>query len=141
MSTPLFYQHIIVYKTGKSNRSVGSKPFTAGLYPKIYNTSDDIRALAAGLIRVSAICMPIYAYTNALYFTLRSGGRTGITFLFDSGYSWVILIPYAYFLSHFTSIGALQMYLMVQLMDIVKCILGYFMVRSGTWAQNLTVQE
>ena len=73
---------------------------TAGFFPRIYNTSDQIRGLAAGLLRISAIFMPVYAYTNALYFTIRSGGRTGITFLFDSGYSWVILIPTVYILAH-----------------------------------------
>ena len=118
---------------------VGAVMFaTSGLYPLIYNTSDNIRQLAAGLLRISAVFMPVYAYTNALYFTLRSGGRTGITFLFDSVYSWVFLIPLAFFLAHFTGLGLLQMFFIMQLMDVLKSAIGFMMVRSGSWAQNLT---
>ena len=111
---------------------------TAGLFPRIYNTSDQIRGLAAGLLRISAVFMPVYAYTNAMYFTLRSGGRTGITFLFDSGYSWAILVPTVYTLAHFTSLSLLQLFFAMQMMEIVKCVIGFLMVRTGSWAVNLT---
>ena len=60
---------------------------TAGLshvFPLIYNTSDSVRALAAEMICISALMMPFNAYTNAAYFTLRSGGQTLVTFVFDS---------------------------------------------------------
>ena len=119
--------------------AVGAVMFaTAGLFPQIYNTSDEIRRLAEGLIRISAVFMPVYAFTNALYFTLRSGGRTGITFVFDSVYSWVFLVPVSYSLAHFTALPLLEMFFLVQLTEVVKCVLGYFMVRTGSWAQNLT---
>ena len=32
------------------------------------------------------------------YFTLRSGGKTVVTFLFDSVFTWVIVVPAAYLL-------------------------------------------
>ena len=46
--------------------------------------------------------MPMNAFVNASYFTLRSGGKTVITFFFDCGYVWVVSIPLAYCLSRFT---------------------------------------
>ncbi|MBQ6362044.1 MAG: MATE family efflux transporter [Lachnospiraceae bacterium] len=109
-----------------------------GFFPLIYNTSDEIRRTASGLIRISAVCMPLYAYVNASYFTLRSGGKTGITFLFDSCYMWVIAVPAAFVLAHFTGLSLLWMYFMVQMADIIKCIIGYFLMKSGIWAQDLT---
>ena len=40
--------------------------------------------LATFMIIISSAVMPFYSYVHAAYFTLRSGGKVGITFLFDS---------------------------------------------------------
>lgn len=48
--------------------------------PHIYNTEPAIRELASSVIRTAALCMPLFAFANAAYFTLRSGGKTLITF-------------------------------------------------------------
>ncbi len=66
-------------------------------FPQIYNTSDDVKYIAAWIIRVLAVCMPLNAFMNSTYFTLRSGGKTIVTFLFDSFYIWVVDIPAAIF--------------------------------------------
>ena len=110
----------------------------SGVFPRIYNTSDEIRSLAAGLIRISAVCMPIYAYANASYFTLRSGGKTFVTFLFDSCFSWTVSIPAAWALVHLTAMPILTLYLTVQLLDLLKDLIGYVLVQKGIWIQDIT---
>ncbi len=111
----------------------------SGVFPLIYNTTEEIRQTATGLIRIGAVCILLYSYENSAYFILRSGGKTFITFLFDSGFVWVVQVPLAFVLSRFTSIPMLPMYALVQTADILKCILGFVMVKRGDWAQNLTV--
>ena len=76
---------------------------------------------------------------NASYFTLRSGGKTFITFLFDSVSIWVISIPFAYILMNFTSLSIVTVYLMCQLISIIKCIIGYVLVKKGVWINNIVV--
>ena len=76
----------------------GLMSLVAHLFPQIYNTSDSIRDLAAAFIRICALCMPINALANACYFTLRSGGKTFVTFLFDSFYVCVLTVPMAFVL-------------------------------------------
>ncbi len=110
----------------------------SGIFPKIYNTSDEIRALATGMIIITAICMPIDAYANALYFTLRSGGKTMITFIFDSGFSWVVAVPAAYALVHFTELTILPIFAIILCLQLIKCVIGYVMVRKGIWIQDIT---
>ena len=110
----------------------------SGIFPRIYNTSDEVRRIATSIIRIGALCMPIYAYMNAAYFILRSGGKTIITFLFDSCFAWVFSIPLAYVLAHFTSVPITEMYLAVQLLDLVKCVIGYVLVKKGVWINNIT---
>lgn len=112
----------------------------APAFPQIYNTTDEIRALAASLIRISALCMPLYGFTNAAYFTLRSGGKTVITFLFDSMFVWVCSIPVAFCLSRFTAMPIIPIYLTVQLLEFIKCCIGFVLVKKGVWIQNLVAQ-
>ncbi len=107
------------------------------LFPHIYNTTESVRLLAQDLILISALTMPFHAFANATYFTLRSGGKTFITFLFDSGFMWAFGVPLAFFLSRFTSLPILPLYAICQLPDMMKCVLGYFMLKKGSWIQNL----
>jgi len=121
---------------------VGSLLFlVAPFFPQIYNTSDTVRGLAKGMIRVSAIAMPLYSFANASYFTLRSGGKTWITFIFDCGFVWVFAIPVAWILSRWTGAPIVPMYAICQAVDLIKCLIGYIMVKRNAWIQNLVVEE
>lgn len=110
----------------------------SGLFPKLYNTTEDVRTLATQLICISALFMPFNAYTHATYFTLRSGGQALVTFLFDSCFVWVVCVPLALILSNFTAIPILWLYVVCQATDLIKCGIGTFMLKKGKWIQNLT---
>ncbi|MCI5701068.1 MAG: MATE family efflux transporter [Lachnospiraceae bacterium] len=112
-----------------------------GLFPSIYNTQESIRELARRFIRVSAIAMPVCAFCHSAYFTLRSGGKTVITFLFDSVYTWVLVIPVAYILAHFTELHIVMVFFLVQFTEIIKAVIGFFMVKSGKWLVNIVADE
>ena len=110
----------------------------SGVFPKVYNTSDEVRNLASTLIRVIVCFMPIHAFLHAVYFSIRSGGKTFITFLFDSVYLWLISFPFAYFLAHYTGIDIRYMFIACQAIDLIKVMIGFFIYRSGIWARNIT---
>ena len=117
---------------------VGAILFTlAPLFPEIYNTSDTIRKLATNLIRISSLFMPLYAFYHAAYFTLRSGGKTIITFLFDSCYIWVINIPFAFILSRFTDISLIDIFFYCQLIEVFKAVLGFILLKKKIWVNNI----
>lgn len=109
----------------------------SGVFPLLYNTSDDVRSLASMLICICAVMIPFNAYTNAAYFTLRSGGKTLVTFLFDSCFVWVFCVPLGLCLCRFTNIGILPLYAICQATDLVKCAIGAYMIKSGSWIQTL----
>lgn len=106
-------------------------------FPSIYKTEESIKALAKVFILISALVMPLCAFSHCAYFTLRSGGKTVITFLFDSVYTWVLVIPFAYVLANYTSISIQLVFFLVQFTEIIKVAIGFFMVRSGAWIQNI----
>jgi Na+-driven multidrug efflux pump len=111
---------------------------TSFFFPKVYNTTEEIKQIASHLILVSAIFMPVYAYENAAYFTIRSGGKTWITFLFDSVFVWIVSVPAAFFFTRFTSFDIVRVFVAVQCFDFIKCMVGYLMVKHGGWIHNLT---
>ena len=109
----------------------------APVIPRLYNTSDSVRHLATQLLMVVAVCMPMHSFTNSCYFTLRSGGKTLITFVFDSLYLWALCIPVAFVLSRFTGMPILPMYIIIQSLDLIKCAIGFYMVKSKKWVKDL----
>lgn len=106
--------------------------------PRLYSgVTQEVRSMASGMLVLSACAMPLHAFSHSSYFTLRSGGKTVITFLFDSGYTWAISVPVALLLVKAVGAPILWTYGTVQMMDIVKCVLGYILIRKGVWIQNI----
>ena len=111
----------------------------APLIPQAYSgVTEDVRQTATRLLRVTACAMPLYSFAHCSYFTLRSGGKTLITFLFDSGYTWAISVPLALLMVRVVHADVIVAYAAVEGANLIKCFLGYFFIRSGSWIQNLT---
>lgn len=113
----------------------------APLFPMLYNTTDEVRTLGTGFIRVIAIFMPMYSFAHSAYFTLRSGGKTIITFLFDSVFMWFVSIPLAFVLSRYTSLPVVPLYFACQAPEVIKCIIGFILLKTGVWVQNIVSEE
>ncbi|HBH94547.1 MAG TPA: MATE family efflux transporter [Ruminococcaceae bacterium] len=113
----------------------------SGLFPSFYNTTDAIKGYARDFIIITALFFPIQGILNSLYFTLRSGGKTFITFLFDSVYSWVLPIPCAFLLCNLTSVPILAVYAFIQGADLIKVAIGAVLIRKGIWISNLADDE
>ncbi|MDO4275835.1 MAG: MATE family efflux transporter [Eubacteriales bacterium] len=109
----------------------------APVFPKLYNTNAQAQELAKYFIMIVAVFMPQNAFLHAAYFTLRSGGKTIVTFLFDSVFVWCVSVTIAFTLSHFTGIPVIGIFILVQVGDIVKCIIGFILVKKGVWLQNI----
>lgn len=107
------------------------------LFPAMYNTTQEVRSLATGLLLVVAAAGPLHAFCHASYFTLRSGGKTWVTFLFDSAYLWVISIPVARLLSTGTAWHIILVYAICQFIDIVKCMIGYILLKRKVWINRI----
>lgn len=110
---------------------------TAPLFPDFYNTSEDIRQLAAKLIMISALFVPQHALLNSLYFTLRSGGKTMLAFFFDSVFIWCVSVVLAFALAKLTPLPILWIYFLVQLADGIKAVIGLVLVKKGVWLHNI----
>ena len=113
----------------------------AQVFPLIYKAPEDVRSLATFMIVVSGCALPFFSYAHAAYFTLRSGGRVGITFLFDSVYMWGVVIPTVVLLANFTSISIYWLYIAGTVAETLKCIFGFIFLRKINWARRLVADE
>ncbi len=109
----------------------------SGVFPNLYNTTDDIKHLGQWFIVVTALFFPVQGYLNALYFTMRSGGKTLVTFFFDSVFTWVVTIPLTLLLCTFSGLPVIGIYAIVQAADIIKVIVGFILVKRGLWISNI----
>ncbi len=114
----------------------GASPFI----PLIYKTEESVRSLATSFMLILAITMPLTAFAHCCYFTLRSGGKTVMTFIFDCLSVWLINVPVVYLCVHHSSMSIEWVYAMSQLTNVLKCIFGFVLVLMGVWIHNITVE-
>ena len=105
--------------------------------PYIYNTEPSVRQTATHLLMVSGSFLPLTSYVHGTYFTIRSGGKTFITFLFDCVFTWVVCLPIAFCLCQFTDLSVVWVFFFVSSADIIKAVIGTIMLLSGIWAKNV----
>ncbi len=115
----------------------GATVALANVFPSLFNTTDSVRQLATDLIIISAVMMPLQAYIFSVYFTLQAGGKTVVTFMFDGGAIWFLMIPIAFIFSRYTAVNILVIFTLCNAVDLVKCFIGYYFLRRRDWIQNL----
>ena len=109
----------------------------SGLIPLLYNVEPEVRQLTQRLLMVAGASLPIHAFIHVTYFTIRSGGKTVITFLFDCVYTWAVPVTLAYCLCHMTDMPIVGVYFCVQFIDVIKVVIGALMLHSDFWANNV----
>ncbi len=110
-------------------------------FPSFYDTTEVVRGYAAQFIIITAAFFPLQGFLNALYFTLRSGGKTLVTFLFDSVFTCTISVTLAFVLCTFTSLSVLVIYTIIQALDLIKVVIGTVLIKKGVWISNIVGNE
>jgi len=113
---------------------------TAPVIPNLYNTTAEIRGLACSMLTAHALFMPFDGISNNAYFTIRSGGRMFITFLFDCVFTMVFDLGCAAILAYLTEMPIVQMFFCVQTMRVLKAVIGILIVRQGGWKRRIIVK-
>lgn len=109
----------------------------SGVIPNIYNTEQSVKDLATSFLLVTAMMMPIVSFTHNSYFAIRSGGKTIVTFIFDSGFMWLIGVPVAFLLANYTSLGIVSVYFLVNALECIKAVFAFILVKKGVWISNI----
>jgi putative MATE family efflux protein len=109
--------------------------------PKLWvEVSPSQQLLATQMIIVYGIFLSVYSVCVSAYQILRAGGKTTQTMLMDSGLMWAGTVPLAWALALFTNLPLVLMFMILQTIDIIKMMLGLYLVKRGHWANNLTTE-
>ncbi|MBO7196233.1 MAG: MATE family efflux transporter [Clostridia bacterium] len=112
----------------------------SGVFPLLYNTTDEVRHLSSYIMTCFALTMPAAALATSTYYTIRSGGRVFITMLFDSVYAWVIVMPVVFSLAYFTSLPFKYLLPIVLVVENLKLLPGLILVNKGIWVRQIKVE-
>lgn len=110
---------------------------TADLVPMLYEVEQSTRDMAAAMLRIQGVVLPVHSYVHVAYFTIRSGGKTVITFLFDCFYTWCVPVVVSFVVCRLTGLDVIACYAIVQATDLIKMAIAMPMLKSGFWAKNI----
>ena len=113
----------------------------APLVPMMYNVDGEVREMTRQMLIIAGLSLPLHSFAHVTYFTIRSGGRTMITFLFDAVYTWAVTVLLAFLLTRFTGLDIVRIYFCVQFIDVIKLVIGLLMLKSDFWARNVVNME
>ena len=109
------------------------------LIPALFTEVNELqKILATKLLKIYSICLWGNCLCVTLYATLKVGGRTKETLMFDSLVMLFVYIPVSWALAIFTSLDIVYIFLIVRMIDILKAMFGIFLVSKDTWLVNLT---
>lgn len=111
------------------------------IIPKLYDMEPSVIEIASKLIMISALIVPIRVYSVTCYFIIRSGGKVLITFLFDSVFTIVIRFTVTFLFAKFSHMNIYGIYLISELLEIIKIVIGTLLVKKGIWIHNIVKKE
>lgn len=109
-----------------------------GLVPILYKVNPDVIKNTQQLMGLMGTFFPIYFLTATCFYILRSGGDIKSVLLMDTVYSWTIVIPTCYLLRSILGVPLITSFAIIQVLEVVKLLLGFRFVTKNKWAKNIT---
>ena len=97
---------------------------------------------AVALLRAFSVRFALRIFNSIIFSSLRAGGDSKFLTLLDSGVMWAVGIPLSFLLVnvfHMTDIA--QVFLIIQIEQLVRFLIGIRRYVNGYWIQNLTITE
>ena len=61
--------------------------------------------------------------------------------MFDCMFICLVNLPTAYVLANFTNVEIHYMYLICQMIDLIKCVIGFVLLKKKIWVNNIVGGE
>jgi len=115
----------------------------AFLMPQLYAISDALKATATRITLIMAAFTPFRFVYIFCFFCLRAGGDTRSAVLLDSGFLWLVPIPFCLVmaLAFPTSLSMPMAVLMVQLLMNARIVPALRELAKGRWVRNITLEQ
>lgn len=106
---------------------------------KIYDVSDEVYRNSLYMLYITAAIIPV-RFINVMLIVgiFRGGGDTSYALKIELVTMWLVGVPICIIGAKFLNIDVYQVYLLVTLEEIIKCIISLKRYKSGSWIRNLT---
>lgn len=114
------------------------------LIVKLFNPTEEVRALTIKLVIITGIFTTIYCYNSVCFFTMRAGGDSIRAFLLDETPTYLISLPLAIILGTNATkwgLNVVTIYLITHISDFFKIFLSNFFIAKKKWLVNLTTKH
>ena len=88
-------------------------------------------------LKLIIVTIPLMAGFSTLQGTFTGSGHTKLTFLISGGRLWLLRIPMIYLLKTYTSLGTNSIWYSMISSNLIICIIGYGIYKSGTWEKRI----
>lgn len=110
----------------------------SGVIPHAFEKVDPLqKQLATQLLLVYGAFLPFFVIPSVAFGALRTGGKAKYVVIVDVISMWLYAVPIAWILITQTNLDVIYIYLIVQLGDLVKGIIGIVLMLKVNWAVNL----
>ncbi len=111
------------------------------VFPLLFGVEPAVFDISSFMLIILGIMTPVSAFCHASYFTLRTGGKILITVLLDSVFMWTLTVPVCFVLSRFTSLSIKPLFILCQLVDLLKAAFALFLLFKVKWASRIVSAE
>jgi len=93
------------------------------------------------IVRVFAVRLSLRLFNVIIFASLRAGGDSKFLAFLDSGILWLVGLPTAFFFVSILHIQSIALvFLLVQVEQLVRVVVGLKRYFAGTWIRNLTLE-
>jgi putative MATE family efflux protein len=111
------------------------------LIPLVFaNLSREARLVTRGIVFVIAVYLPVWCLLNSQFAVSRSGGDTVMGLVVDVGISYLVFLPAAIMIAHFTAWGPVALYGIAKISDFPKVVLAEWWISKERWVRNLAMK-
>lgn len=115
-----------------------SVSLSAGLLLSIYNVSEEVYRNAVSILSIFGLMMPCKVFNQInIVGILRSGGDATFSLIIDTTGVWFIAVPLVFIGGLVLRLPLYAVYLMVNLEEVYKFLLGIRRFLSGKWINNV----
>lgn len=114
---------------------------SSGVLLSIYNVSEEVYRSSVGILSVFGLMMPIKIFNMInIVGILRSGGDATFSLIIDTTGVWFIAVPLVFIGGLVLQLPLLVVYILVNLEEVYKFLLGIKRFLSGKWINNVVKQ-
>lgn len=103
-----------------------------------FNNVPDIVAQATYYLKLIIATIPLMAAFSVLNGTFVGSGHTSLSLIISAGRLWGLRIPMILIFKTFTDLGTNSVWYSMILSNLIICLIGYGIYRSGIWETKIT---